>query len=180
MMIDRMKLIQVCRNEDVYILAYGSNLNLGRMESRCPQCSVEGTTEIPGYRLLFKQSKTGAYATIEQDANYSVPGVIYRISYDSEQMLDRCEGYPRYYYKREFFLPVRDLNGMKRRKRFSCLAYIMHENRDLGEPSADYYGIIDRAYEDWGFDASILRKALSDSIGTKAAARWLWSYEKGK
>ena len=179
-MIDGLKFIRICRNEDVFILAYGSNLNLKRMESRCPQCSVEGTTEIPGYRLLFKQSKTGAYATIDQDANCSVPGVIYRISYDSEQTLDRCEGYPRYYYKKEFFLPVWDLNGVKRRKRFNCMAYILHENRELGEPSADYYGIIDRAYEGWGFDTSLLKKALSDSIGTKAAARWLRSYEKEK
>ena len=30
-----------------------------------PYAVVVGTTEIKGYRLLFKKSKTGCYATIE-------------------------------------------------------------------------------------------------------------------
>ena len=62
-----------------YVLAYGSNLNLERMKRRCPSCKVVGTAELPGYRLLFKKSKTGAFATIEQDANWTVPAVVYRM-----------------------------------------------------------------------------------------------------
>ena len=58
-----------------YYLAYGSNLDMERMGKRCPYAVVVGTTEIKGYRLLFKKSKTGCYATIEQDANESVPAV---------------------------------------------------------------------------------------------------------
>ncbi len=180
MLTDRFTLYRGDKHEDLYILAYGSNLDLSRMEGRCPKCSIEGTTVIQSYRLLFKQSRTGAYATIEQDANCCVPGVIYRISEESELTLDRCEGYPRYYYKREFFQPVRDLNGIRRRKRITCMAYILHENRELGEPSQEYYRLIDRAYRYWGFDSEILEKALSDSIGRKSAAGWLKKYNGGR
>ena len=49
-----------------FYLAYGSNLSLERMKSRCPDAVVLGTAVIPGYRLLFKKSKTGFY-TIPPD-----------------------------------------------------------------------------------------------------------------
>ena len=57
------------RKPSIYYLAYGSNIDLDRMESRCPYARLVGTTTIPGHRLLFKKSKTGSYLTIEQDAN---------------------------------------------------------------------------------------------------------------
>ena len=81
-----------------YVLAYGSNLCLERMKRRCPSSRVVGTSDIPGYRLLFKKSLTGAYATIEQDANWTVPVVVYRISVSDELRLDRFEGCPTYQY----------------------------------------------------------------------------------
>ena len=43
--------------------------------------------EIKGYRLLFKKSKTGCYATIEQDANESVPAVVWKLSEYAELLL---------------------------------------------------------------------------------------------
>lgn len=58
----------ISRVPSKYYLAYGSNLDMERMGKRCPYAVVVGTTEIKGYRLLFKKSKTGCYATIEQDA----------------------------------------------------------------------------------------------------------------
>ena len=70
----------ISRSPSRYYLAYGSNLDMERMEKRCPYAVVVGTTEIMGYRLLFKKSKTGCYATIEQDANESVPAVVWKLS----------------------------------------------------------------------------------------------------
>ena len=165
---------------ETYVLAYGSNLCWLRMAQRCPDMEAIGTTVIPGYRMLFKQSRTGAYCTIEQDANCCVPALIYKISDEDEARLDRCEGYPRYYYKREFLLPVRTLQGRKLRKRRNCIAYILHEDRLLGEPSEEYFSIVEGGYEAWNFDHAILEKALSDSIGKKAAAKWLAAYRKNK
>lgn len=121
-----------------YYLAYGSNLDMERMGKRCPYAVVVGTTEIKGYRLLFKKSKTGCYATIEQDANESVPAVVWKLSEYDELLLDRYEGCPRYYYKKQFQLPVWNLNGNRMKKAKPCIAYVMHEDRRLGCPDAEY------------------------------------------
>lgn len=57
-----------------------------------------------------------------------------------------------------------------------CIAYILHEYRMLGEPGEDYFDLLDRGYDRWGFEKSILTKAMEDSIGRDAAALWLAEY----
>ena len=163
-------------NSEVYCIAYGSNLNEERMKNRCPKAEVFGISMIYGYRLLFKQSMTGAYATIEQDANCCVPVLIYRMTAEDELKLDRFEGYPKYYYKRDFLLPVWGLNGRKKKLRRSCIAYIMHEHRLLGEPDEDYFSLLDSGYDRWGFEKDPLMRAMEDSIGKEEAALWLSEY----
>ena len=93
-MIDRFRFDKggISRKPSRYYLAYGSNLDMERMEHRCPYAVPVGVTEIYGYRLLFKKSKTGCYATIEQDANESVPAVVWLLSEFDELLLDRYEG----------------------------------------------------------------------------------------
>ena len=175
---DFWKGFQLMRPEDneVFCVAYGSNLDETRMKKRCPSAEVFGTSVIGGYRLLFKQSMTGAYATIEQDASSCGPVVIYRITVEDELRLDRFEGYPKYYYKRDFLLPVWGQNGRKTKLRRTGIAYIRHEYRLLGEPGEDYFDLLDRGYDRWDFDKSILTKAMEDSIGRDAAALWLAEY----
>ena len=118
--------------------------------------------QIPGYRLLFKKSMTGAYATIEQDANWSVPAVVYRISTADEIRLDRFEGCPTYYYKRRFALRVRRNNGRKTTE--LCSAYIMHEDRPLGIPSMFYMRTCREGYDTFGFDRWVLNEAYEKSL----------------
>ena len=164
--------------EDVYCIAYGSNLCEARMKSRCPGAEVFGVSVIKGYRMLFKYSMTGAYATIEQDANCCVPVVIYRMTADDEEKLDRYEGFPKYYRKQEFLLPIWTLDGKRRKNRRICIAYIMREYRLLGEPTDAYYTLLDQGYRRWRFDHSVLFKALEDSIGRKKAKAWLKGHYK--
>lgn len=175
---DYLKGFRLFRPEDseVYCIAYGSNLSEERMKKRCPKAEAFGTSVIYGYRLLFKQSMTGAYATIEQDANCCVPVLIYRMTIEDEMKLDRFEGYPKYYYKREFLLPVWGFNGRKKKLRRNCIAYIMHEYRLLGEPDEDYFSLLDGGYDRWGFEKDPLVKALEDSIGREEAAQWFSEY----
>ena len=172
---DRFKLVAPA-DEEVHCIAYGSNLSVARMKSRCPGAEVIGTSMLGGYRLLFKKSMTGFYATIEQDANCCVPVVIYRMTAEDEARLDRFEGYPKYYYKREFLLPVWSLKGRRLKKRRECIAYIMHEKRLLGEPTQGYYRLLDEGYEYWGFEKTYLENGLRSSIGNKAAKEWLEEY----
>lgn len=165
------------RKPQTFYLAYGSNLSIERMRGRCPDAVVVGRTQIPGYRLLFKKSQSGFYATIEQDANCAVPVLVYMISDYDEALLDRCEGYPRHYYKRYFQLPIRTLDcGKPKGKRRKCMAYVLHEDRLLGEPSMEYFNLLHEGYERWGFDASVLEKALADSIGSRNAQKYLKEY----
>jgi gamma-glutamylcyclotransferase (GGCT)/AIG2-like uncharacterized protein YtfP len=174
---DRFKLVAPA-DEEVHCIAYGSNLSVARMKSRCPGAEVIGTSMLGGYRLLFKKSMTGFYATIEQDANCCVPVVIYRMTAEDEARLDRFEGYPKYYYKREFLLPVWSLKGRRLKKRRECIAYIMHEKRLLGEPTQGYYRLLDEGYEYWGFEKTYLENGLKSSIGNKAAKEWLEAYRR--
>lgn len=166
------------RKPSLFYLAYGSNLSLERMSVRCPDAQVAGTAKIHGYRLLFKKSKSGFYATIEQDANCYVPVLVYKISEFDEALLNRYEGYPKYYYKRYFQLPVTTLRGGRLKGQKQCMAYVLHEERLLGEPGMEYYRLLDDGYAHWGFDVEILDKGLSDSIGVKAAKAYIREFQR--
>lgn len=169
------------RKADRFYLAYGSNLSLERMKSRCPDAVAFGTAVIPGYRLLFKKSKTGSYATIEQDANCCVPALVYKISELDEALLDRYEGYPGYYYKRQFRLSITRLDsGRRMKEKKMCMAYVMREERTLGEPGVEYFRLLDDGYSTWDFDTDILDKGLADSIGNEAAEKYIGLYLKGQ
>ena len=43
------------------------------------------------------------------------------------------------------------------------MAYIMHEERQLGTPTDRYYDVLERAYKAFGFDLQILQDAYAIS-----------------
>lgn len=144
-----------------YYLAYGSNLNVRQMALRCPTAKPVGSAVIKDYELLFKGSKTGAYLTIEPKSGAEVPVAVWSAELADEERLDVYEGFPAFYYKTEFDLPVNYFSGKKVvRKAF---VYIMHEERPLGLPSGSYVRTCLEGYSNFGFDESILFKALNNS-----------------
>lgn len=140
-------------------IAYGSNLNIPRMKWRCPGAEIVGTSAIEGYRLLYKGSKSGSYLTIEPCDGGSVPVAVWAVSEANERALDRYEGYPDFYYKKEMTLPVRDTASGKVR-RCRVFVYIMHEDRPLGLPSMGYVETCMAGYKAFGFDTELLEEAL--------------------
>ena len=138
-------------------IAYGSNMDIRQMSFRCPTAKLICTSEVEGYRLLFRGSQTGAYATIEKADGYKVPVIVWEIGETDEMNLDRYEGFPAFYYKKDLTVSV---NG----KREKAMAYIMDERRSLGEPSYRYYKVIEDAYSEFHLDINILEKALEDTI----------------
>lgn len=126
-----------------------------------------------GLPAPVQKSKTGCYATIEQDANESVPAVVWKLSEYDELLLDRYEGCPRYYYKKQFQLPVWNLNGNRMKKAKPCIAYVMHEDRRLGCPDAEYFELLRGGYSDWEFPLDTLKCGLAASIGRAEAIRYL-------
>mgnify|MGYP002518745478 CR=1 FL=1 len=123
--------------EKRYYIAYGSNLNIRQMRMRCPSARRIGTSELKGYELLFKGSKTGSYLTVEKRPGSSVPVGVWEVSSSDEKALDRYEGFPNFYYKKELTLPIKGIRTGKVRKR-RVFVYIMHENRSIGIPSISY------------------------------------------
>ena len=141
-----------------YYLAYGSNLNVVQMRWRCPDARALGTATIEDYRLLFKGSKTGSYLTIEAQEGAQVPAAVWEVSEEDEKRLDRYEGFPTFYYKKELELTFTGIKTGKKRKR-KCFVYIMHEDRPIGIPSRSYVETCIEGYRDFGFNLKYLKDA---------------------
>lgn len=138
--------------------AYGSNMSKAQMAYRCPDAELLGASELKDWRLLFKGSHTGRYATIEPCEGCAVPLLVWRISQRDEASLDRYEGVAGGFYRKELVrIP---LDG----KTVEAMVYVMDERRSPGIPEEWYYSVIEDAYLEFGFDTSILEKALDDSM----------------
>lgn len=142
-----------------YYIAYGSNLNIMQMRMRCPGARIIGTSVIEDYQLLFKGSKTGSYLTIEPMEGAKVPVVIWEVTETDEKALDRYEGYPNFYYKKEMTLDIKGIRTGKVRRR-DAFVYIMHEERELGIPSWYYVNTCLDGYRAFGFDEKYLFDAI--------------------
>lgn len=142
-----------------YYIAYGSNLNIPQMRMRCSGARIIGTSVIEDYQLLFKGSKTGSYLTIEPMEGAKVPVVIWEVTETDEKALDRYEGYPNFYYKKEMTLDIKGIRTGKVRRR-DAFVYIMHEERELGIPSWYYVNTCLDGYRAFGFDEKYLFDAI--------------------
>ena len=143
-------------------LAYGSNLNIVQMIIRCPDAKFYGTAEIKDYELLFKGSKTGAYLTIERRKGSNVPVGVWAVTERDISALDRYEGFPAFYYKKEFRQQIWGKDGEDLGVH-DCFAYIMREDRRIGIPSSVYINTCREGYKDFGFDINILMAAVKRS-----------------
>ena len=141
-----------------YYIAYGSNLNVQQMQMRCPYAAVLGTAELDGWELLFKGSKTGSYLTIEKCEGGKVPVVIWAVTETDEAALDRYEGFPAFYYKKELRVQYRGIKTGSRRT-VDAFVYIMHEDRPIGVPSRFYMRTCLEGYDAFSFDRNVLLAA---------------------
>ncbi len=146
-----------------YYVAYGSNLNVRQMKMRCPGATILGTAKLKDYELLFKGSKTGSYLTIEQKKGSTVPVVICEVTESDEKSLDRYEGYPIFYYKKEMKLQYKGIRTGKRRT-VNAFVYIMHEENPVGVPSIYYMKTCIDGYDTFYFDKNILINAYKKSM----------------
>ena len=141
---------------DGLYFAYGSNINLDQMEYRCPDACVVGPVVLENYELLFRRN---GCATIAPKEGGRVHGLLWSISPECEQSLDRYEGYPRFYDKRE----VTVLDGTGRS--LSVMAYVMDERfREPELPSNSYYNGILEGYRQNGLPAAALKKAWDHAV----------------
>lgn len=142
--------------ENTLYFAYGSNINLGQMEYRCPDASVVGPVVLEGWELLFRR---GGFATIAPKEGETVQGLLWSITPECERSLDRYEGYPRFYDKK--MVTVRDSEG----RSLSVMAYIMDDRfREPMLPTESYYNGILEGYQQNELPVSALKKAWEHAV----------------
>ena len=147
-----------------YYIAYGSNLSIEQMKVRTPDAVIVGTGMLKGWRLLFRQ-----FATIKKSAKFSTPVLIWKISEQDEKNLDRYEGFPRFYIKKDLKVAVTSLDGEDLGE-ITAMVYIMtkkaSEARGINPlPSKYYYSVLDAGYKTFGFDDKILKEAVREAFG---------------
>ena len=136
-------------------LAYGSNMNIGQMEYRCPAARLMGTAVLEGWRLMFRRRRRPV-ATIEKEMGCRVPVVLWEITDECEKSLDVYEGFPVLYVKKDVDLVF---DG----KPVTAMAYVMAPGHEPGVPHDDYYNTILQGYRDNGIDPAPLDEAVQFS-----------------
>lgn len=118
--------------------AYGSNLSLAQIKTRCPESIAMVKVRLKDYKLVYNK-----YADIIPCEGEVVYGAIYELSLDDLKKLDNYEGYPKLYEKIE--LKVEDEKGSV----YEAFAYSMVKKGNE-KPSESYVEIIKSGYRDWG------------------------------
>lgn len=139
-------------------IAYGSNLNLEQMSHRCRGAKVVCKGIIENYSLVYRGSKTGAYATIVPQKGDFVPVAVWEINDEHEQKLDIYEGYPNFYYKENLLVTLE--NGRK----IFAMCYVMPAVAKVGKPSAQYLKICLQGYIDNGLDTKKFVGSIKNNI----------------
>ncbi len=135
--------------------AYGSNINLEQMRFRCPDAIPVMPVTLLGYELGFRGH--AGVATILPKEGTVVHGLLWDLTPQCEQSLDRYEGYPHLYGKETVL--VRD---EKTGASYRVMAYIMTSQNAqiLREPSLFYFNGILQGYKQNGMPVQPLYTAL--------------------
>lgn len=143
--------------EEILYFAYGSNINLEQMAHRCPDAQIVGPVTLENYELQFRGS---GFATVAPKKGSTVHGLVWKLTPNCEQSLNRYEGYPRHYTKQT--VTVKDAAGNE----IPVMVYIMAEPycRQPALPSPYYYRVIQRGFEANGLPVDSLRDAWSRTI----------------
>lgn len=135
-------------------MAYGSNLSVEQMRFRCPDARVIGKAYLKDWKLVFR-----FHADIEPCKGYRVPVLIWEISTQDEKRLDRYEGYPLYYIKKDLNAVMQDTG-----KSVKAMVYVMATMKRQEPPASHYYHVIEGGYKAFGFDINVLEKAASEAF----------------
>ncbi|MBW2993238.1 gamma-glutamylcyclotransferase [Candidatus Woesearchaeota archaeon] len=122
----------------VFYFAYGSNMNKERMISRGVSIKKRFSGILQNWKLNFSKindEMNGAgFASIILSENSKVEGVIYETDEQSIKQLDKYEGYP-YNYSRKNIV-IKDKNG----REFKCIVYIANPDKTKAglKPTKEY------------------------------------------
>lgn len=141
----------------MFYFAYGSNADPDRFRSRVGPWISRRAAWLDGYRLRFAssvQSEGGGGAVVDPSPGGTVAGVLYEISRDQMEAMDREE-----------FDPARDTSRLGTRVQVAvrtdsgpCVAemYTVNDGGGRSAPSETYLGFIIRGLEKAGHSASTI------------------------
>jgi gamma-glutamylcyclotransferase (GGCT)/AIG2-like uncharacterized protein YtfP len=125
-----------------------------QMKKRCPGATYIGTAQLPNHELSFggfSFSRGGAVATIRRQKGSVVPGILWKIPDHEVAILDRYEGAP-YQYKRR---QVRAFLMGPKKIELTMETYFLCEETE-GDPTPAYWQQIRAVYVRHGWDCSHL------------------------
>ena len=135
-------------NQTQYYFAYGANMSLASMHSRCPLALPIQKFALRDWRLDF-----GHHATIVREPDAVCEGALWLITSSCEQNLDGFEGYPDYYSK---------VHLSQDGKQFMAYEMVDLDQRDV--PSAGYIDLLREGYADWKLNEDLLDQALGFDV----------------
>jgi len=144
------------RGSNLYF-AYGSNLHIEQMKSRCPTAVPISSGTLTGWKLTFR----GVADIVEGAEDDIVYGALFRIESKDEHALDVYEGYPNLYVKR--YVTVRTARGNVR-----AMVYVMRDTNRVSKPSDYYFDIIREGFKNWSLPAVVLHDARRIAVKISA------------
>lgn len=139
-----------------YYFAYGSNMLHKQMENRCPDSQFVKAVRLQGYKFIYDGhsiTRKGPVANVIESPGDIVWGGLYEISEEHLKSLDKCEGYPRSYQRKE--LTVDDANGNV----YSAIIYC-RTGKTPGSPSEEYEQTVINGAKDCSLDPDYIKNAL--------------------
>lgn len=116
-------------NDRNLYFAYGSNMSTEQMASRCPDSVKFDLGILSNYKFIINSRGVASVIPIQ---NSSVEGIIWSISKKDEILLDRYEGVPKTYSRKEINLISKSSNNFVK-----VLIYIANDNLK-GAPKNNY------------------------------------------
>lgn len=137
--------------ENYLYFAYGANTNVDSMAHRCPTALDLGPACLPNYQYRFSH-----HADVAPGPSV-VHGVLWDITKDDLDALDRFEGYPDYYERKTVLV---EHQGVLK----EALVYYMTGNSTISPPSQGYLDMVLDGFEEHGVDTAQILEALKLSM----------------
>ncbi len=131
--------------------AYGMNTNRQDMAVRCPAATPRGSAVLLGHRFRF-----AGPADVQVDRSHRVHGVLWDITDQCLQSLDRLEGYPVFYDRK--WAKVQHGDSL-----VQALVYFMQPGNANRAPSIGYFDTVFQGYCDFGVPTDQLYKSVTKS-----------------
>ena len=136
--------------------AYGMNIASDAMPV---DATAIGPAELPGWRLAFR-----GFADIDREDGVAVPGALYVVGRRGMEDLDRREGVPNFYVRREVTVDTPD-------GRVLAEAYVMREKTAPVGPSDGYVQMILRGYREFDLPVGVLYRAAAEAYELEGRRR---------